>query len=182
MHRHSFLLFAALATAGMFSSSCCSSTCLREEDRKANFVLTCVEVDRSLLCNTGSLPVYHKSDGYSFGSEPVAIGAMQSSRDGLWTVNVKFRETVVGFGGRTGTHEYDVIQLAGKADKSGERICAQGAIPSDVMTGIATQVHVTKISDTKIKVQPATRNKKLPYVFTFDSTPPQPRPVSIPLL
>jgi hypothetical protein len=182
MHRRSFILLTALVGAGAFSSSCCSPTCLKEEDRDSNFVLTGVEIDRSQLCNTGSLPIYRRADGYSFGAEPVAIGAMQASRDGLWTVNVKFRETVVAFAGRTGTHEYDVIQLAGKADKSGERICAQGAIPSDVMVGVATQVYVTKISDTKVKVQPATRNKKLPYVFTFDSTPPQPRPVSIPLL
>jgi hypothetical protein len=151
------------------------------EDRRS-WYLTRVELDRTLLGNTGSLPVYNKSDSYSFGREPLAIGMMQASREGLWTVSVKFRETVVAFAGRTGTHEYDVIQLAGKCDKSGQRIVAQGAIPADVMTGVATEVHVTKISDTKLRVQPATRNKRLPYVFTFDSTPVQARPVSIPLL
>ena len=180
MHRvHSAAL--ALVVLALASSASCTSTCLKEEDRRA-WVLTCIEIDRSQLQNTGSLPVYHKSDGYSFGREPVALGSMQASRDGLWTINVRFRETVVAFAGRTGVHEYEVLQLAGKADSSGQRIVAQGALPTDVMTGIATEVCVTKISDTKIRVQPSTRSKRLPYVFVFDSTPAQARPVSIPLL
>lgn len=181
MHRFHSVLAAILLAAVPFSASCCCNPCLKPEDRR-QWVLTCVDVDRSALCNAGSLPMYHKSDGYSFGSEPTAIGAMQASRDGLWTIDVKFRETVVGFSGRTGAHEYSVIQLAGKCDSSGQRICAQGAMPSDVMTGLATEVHVTKISDCKLKVQAWTKNKRLPYVYTFDKTPPQPRPVSVPLL
>jgi hypothetical protein len=48
------------------------------------------------------------------------------------------------------------------------------------MTGIATEVYITRCSDTKIKLQPATRGKLLPYVFVFDTTPAQARPVSIP--
>jgi hypothetical protein len=181
MHRiHPVLPVLALA-AGLALSSCCTQECLKEEDRRT-WYLTCVAIDRNQLGNTGSLPVYHKTDGYSFGREPVALGMMQASREGLWTVNVRFRETVVAYGGRTGTHEYEVLQLAGKCDKSGKRICAQGALPNDVMTGIATEVHVCKISPTKLTVQAATRNKRLPYVFTFDCTPAQARPVSVPLL
>jgi hypothetical protein len=182
MHRFSHIAFAVLVTASIVASSCASTeACLKEEDRRA-WYLTKVEIDRCNLHNTGSLPVYHTSDGYSFGREPVAMGLMQASCEGLWTINVKFRETIVAFAGRTGSHEYEVLQLAGKADKSGRRILAQGAIPTDVMTGVATEVHVTKTAPTKLRVQPATRDKLLPYIFTFDCTPVQARPVSIPLL
>jgi hypothetical protein len=180
MHRAP-LAHLVLVALSAVSFPSCSSTQLEETDRHP-WILTRVEVDCNLLHNTGSLPVYHKTDGYTFGQEPVAIGIMQASQEGLWTISVRFRETVVSFGGRTGTHEYEVVQLAGKADKSGQRICAQGAIPTDVKTGIATEVSVTKISDTKLRVQAWTRTKKLPYVYTFDCTPAQARPVSIPLL
>jgi hypothetical protein len=180
MHRSPLAQLVLLALAAV-SFPACQSTCLEPTDRHP-WILTRVEIDCNQLHNTGSLPVYRKTDGYTFGQEPVAIGIMQASQEGLWTISVRFRETIVSFGGRTGTHEYEVVQLAGKADKSGQRICAQGAIPTDVKTGIATEVRVTKISTTKLKVQPYTRDKKLPYVFTFDCTPAQARPVSIPLL
>jgi len=159
----------------------CESCCIKEEDR-CSYVLTCVEIDRSSLQNTGSLPIYRKSDGSSFGSEPVAIGTLQASREGLWNVSVRFKETVVAMGGRTAVREYEVLSLSGKADKSGQRICAQGAMPENVMLGIATELNVSKVSETKIRVQPSTRGKMLPYVFTFDRQPAQARAVTIPLL
>jgi hypothetical protein len=180
MHRSHSVLRACVVLALVLLPSC-TSCCLKPEDR-CSYVLTCVEIDRSLLQNAGSLPIYRKSDGSSFGSEPVAQGVMQATRDGLWTVSVRFRETVVALAGRTAVHEYDVLTLAGKADSSGQRICAQGALPANVMTGIATEVYVTKISDTKLRVQASTREKRLPYIFTFDRAPAQARPVTIPQL
>ena len=63
-----------------------------EEANSCVWVLTCVELDRSLMCNAGNLPIYRRSDGYSFGREPVAIGTMQGSTEGLWSVNVRFKE------------------------------------------------------------------------------------------
>jgi hypothetical protein len=172
---------SALLASLILLGPSCSSPCLEECDVKT-WILTCVEIDRSKLCNAGSLPMYRRSDGYSFGREPVALGTMQGSRDGLWSISVRFRETVVAFSGRSGVHEYDVLKLAGKCKPDGDCISSQGAFPSDVALGIATEVYLDRISDTKLKVQPATRGKRLPYVFTFDTTPAQARPVSVPLL
>jgi hypothetical protein len=135
-----------------------------------------------VIGNAGTLPIYRREDGQSFGREPVALGTMQGSSEGLWSINVKFRETVVAFSGRTGTHEYNVLTLAGKCQKGGQRIMAQGAVPTNTALGVATEVAITRVSETKIKLQPATRGRRLPYVFTFDTTPAQARPVTVPLL
>jgi hypothetical protein len=179
--RRAIALRAFLAASLILLAPACTSPCLEECDVRT-WILTCVEVDRSVLCNAGSLPIYRRADGYSFGLEPVALGTMQGSREGLWSINVRFRESVVAFSGRSGMHEYDVLKLAGKCKKDGNCIAAQGAFPSNVALGVATEVYLDRISDTKLKVQPATRGKRLPYVFTFDTTPAQARTVSVPLL
>jgi hypothetical protein len=173
---------AVLALAPLALSSCCYAPVGLEPEDRCTWILTCVELDRSALGNVGSLPIYRREDGQSFGREPVAIGTMQGSSEGLWSINVRFRESVVALTGRTGVHEYDVLTLAGKCAQSGEKIVAQGAIPREVMPGIATEVRIRRISKTKIKLQPASRGQPLPYVFTFDTTPAQARPVSVPML
>src|SRR5262245_16745722 len=126
---HRFHSAAACLALVLVLLPACTTCCLKEEDRRS-YVLTCVELDHSLLHNAGSLPIYRKSDGSSFGSEPVAQGVMQATKEGLWTVSVRFRETVVALSGRTAVHEYDVLTLSGKADSSGTRICSQNALPS----------------------------------------------------
>jgi hypothetical protein len=182
MHRLlAALSFVLFVSPVLVAPGCCCPSGL-EEANDCTWILTCVELDKSLVCNAGTLPIYRRTDGYSFGREPVALGTMQGSREGLWSVNVTFKEPVVAFSGRSGVHQYDVLQLAGKVQKSGDKICAQGAFPSNVAMGVATEVNIDRISQTKMKIQPATRGKRLPYIFTFDSTPPQPRAVSIPLL
>src|SRR5262249_21292374 len=150
-----------LAAALLLSSCCTYEPCKPKSPpvQECAWYLTCVEIDQSHLCNAGSLPVYRRSDGYAFGQQPVAYGSMQSTRDGLWSINVKFRETIVGFAGRSGTHEYDIITLAGKGGKDGCHIVSQNAMPAQVLTGVPTEVWMEKISDTKLRIQPATREK-----------------------
>jgi hypothetical protein len=181
MHRLAVVLTCLASCALLLLPSCCCPSGL-EEANQCNWVLTCVEIDQSLMRNAGTLPIYYRRDGYSFGREPVAMGTMQGSRDGLWSISIKFKEPVVAFSGRSGVHEYDVLTVSGKWNEKQEKIIAQGAFPDVVATGVATEVHVVRVSETKMKLRPATRGRVLPYVFTFDSTPPQPRPVSIPLL
>jgi hypothetical protein len=182
-HRH---LFAALAAAAVLLPSCSCQPVADEPVRKKTeeraWYLTCIDIDKSRLDNAGTLPMYRRTDGYAFGQQPVAYGSMQASKDGLWSITVKFSEPVVAFSGRSGMHEYDVFTLAGKMSQDGRKICAQGALPAQVMTGIATEAWIQKISDTKYRVQAATREKVLPYVYVFDRTPVQARAVTIPLL
>ena len=179
MHRQSFV---CLALAAIVTSSCCYVPVGLEPEDRCTWILTCVEFDRSAIGNAGTLPIYRREDGQSFGREPVAMGTMQGSSEGLWSISVKFRETVVALSGRSGVHEYDVLTLAGKCKKGGQTICAQGALPADVATGIATEVRIERISKTKLKLHPATRGRPLPYIFTFETTPAQARPVSVPML
>lgn len=174
-----------VASCALFPSCCCEPVPEKPKTIKTDdclWYLTCVEIDRSKLCNAGSLPIYRQSDGYSFGSEPVAYGTMQASRAGLWSINVKFRESVVALSGRTGAHEYEVLTLAGKSQNEGCRIVSRNCPPGSVRIGTATEVRVKKLSANKLKIQPATGDCLLPYVFTFDRTAVQPRAVSIPLL
>lgn len=181
MHRVASLMSCVVILALPFLlASCCATEPLAEANQ-CSWVLTCVQLDRSVIHNAGSMPVYRRADGHTFGREPVAIGTMQGSRDGLWSINVRFKEPVVAFSGRSGSHEYEVLALSGKSKKGGACIQAQGAFPTDVAMGVATEAYVTRISKTKLAIQPATRGKRLPYIFTFDSTPPAPQPVSIPL-
>jgi hypothetical protein len=174
-------LRAAIGVPLVVLSACCSTQPL-EDANQCSWVLACVQLDTSVLGNAGSLPIYRRADGYTFGREPVALGTMQGSRDGLWSINVRFKEPVVAFSGRSGVHEYDVLTLAGKCKKGGACIAAQGAFPSNVAMGVATEVYVKRLSKTRLSVQPATRGKRLPYVFIFDSTKPAPQPVSVPLV
>jgi hypothetical protein len=182
MHRLTATVFLLVASLSFVLPSCCCNKGL-EGANACSWVLTCVELDHSLVQNAGTLPIYRRSDGYTFGREPVAMGTMQGSREGLWSIRVTFQEPVVAFSGRQGVHEYDVLTLSGKVCPKDETlIMGQGAFPSQVANGIATEVRVNRISDTKMKIQPLTRGRPLPYIFLFDSTPPQPRQVSIPLL
>jgi hypothetical protein len=187
MIRAKRLATAVIAAAAAFLPSCACNEPVEEPPKRVQtndclFYLTCVEIDSSNLHNAGTLPVYRRSDGYTFGQEPVAYGTMQASSSGLWSINVKFRESVVALSGRTGAHEYPVLTLAGRSRNDGKRIVSQQAAPTDVRTGVATEVRVRKISNTKLKIQPATCDRVLPYVFTFDRCQVQPRPIPIPLL
>src|SRR5262245_22148691 len=94
------IVLFSLVVAAAFTESCCYSepVCPQKCPKAADqpWYLTCVEIDRSNLHNTGSLPMYRKDDRAGFGQDPVAFGTMQASREGLWSISVRFRESVVG--------------------------------------------------------------------------------------
>ncbi len=158
----------------------CSSSPTRRPGEPASWVLSEVQIDEPNIKNAGSLPVYHRSDLSGFGSPPQAYGVMQASDDGLVAIQVNFREVVVGLGGGTASHEYAIVDVVGHKSDDGRHVVRQGINAPDARLGTVTEVFCEKVSDTRMRVQPATNGVLLPYIFTFEASLGYQRPVAIP--
>lgn len=147
--------------------------------RTQTFSLVRLEIDPALVKNAGHTPVFRDGDT-TFGLQSKAMGTFRTTAQAKAAIEVAVREPVVGIGGRSGFNEYLLISFLGNLDEDGRTVTTQEGSGRNAVAGTPTILHVTRLSETRIRVQAANGDLLLPYVFTFDSTPLKPPMVSVP--
>lgn len=151
------------------------------EQENTEYALIRIELDRSKLRNRGQLPVFTRDGGENFGMQPRAVGALRFTDIGRAVCRVQFIDPLLGVSGEPSYHRYQVLSFYGIPDGSGERLVLEDDAGSDYALGVATVLHMERDRD-ELRIQPATRERRLPYVFHFKKAPTRSRPVSIPTI
>ena len=171
---------SALVLAVVALASACASQGMSKEDR-INWTLSAVEIDEANIAKAGSMPVFRRTDGQSFGQTPHAVGSLRMSDDGLVACNVRFQESVMGLTGTRTLQEYDIVNLVGKSMDNGRRVDGHVGGTREVPLGTVTDLVIERISSKQIRVRPMSRDIALPYTFVFEPASMQ-HPVTVPLV
>jgi hypothetical protein len=166
-----------LAPLLVLSGGCYSSGTKGTEH--VDWVLTGVDLDRSVLKNAGSMPLFRRPSGTNFGGAPVAIGSFRSADTGRAACRVVFEEPVVGPSGRVTAFRYEVVSMAGMRSEDGKRL-SSGAAPGSTPLGAPTELRFDRVDQKTLVARAFTDATPLPYVFTFSSSAGVERPVEIP--
>jgi hypothetical protein len=133
------------------------------------WVLVRVELDQSLLANSGSLPVLRAAGEGAFGQAPWAMGTFGVTREGQVVSRVQFAEPVPDSGR---VFRYDVLDFVGFISDDRTQVVRLDA-PSDAPLGYPTALRYDETAEGLIRIQPTTGDRRLPYTFTF-APPPAP--------
>lgn len=127
-----------------------------------------LELDPALLGNAGTLPVFSRPTGTGFGMVPRADGFLQTTDGGKVLVNVTIREPVMSYRGNTELLDYPIVRFFGKRSEDGLRIFAPDEEARSAALGAPTVLHVQHAGSGQLRVQGATRDRMLPYIYVFE--------------
>ncbi len=173
---------AWLLLALLISFPSCSTPGLGSSGRVESYALVRLELDPTLMPNAGFLPIFREQGGESFGLVPRAIGYLRTTEQRKVAIEVTIREPLVGLGGRMSVNEYSLLQFFGTIEEDGSKILPADASVVTPKPGIPTVLHVQRENDHLLRVQPASGDKLLPYVYYFARTPMQPSLINAPPL
>lgn len=168
--------FVLLAAAGLLPA--CAGGGDPDWSRPQAWTLVRVDLDRSLLDQRGSLPVFTEPGTHEFGVVPFARGRLSVSKEGRVVCRVTafeprtddpdraYRHPLVVFNGFPEEHPGEVVSLQRTRENT--------------PLGRATRLLVERDERGILKVQAATGDKLLPYIYWFAPRPALRKGVKMP--
>jgi hypothetical protein len=160
----------------------CTSSGLNPDSPNYQWALVKMELEPASVKNAGILPLFQKPTGQEFGLVPRAIGSLQTTEAGKVTVRVTLHEPVINYAGQADVIEYPLVSFFGTRSEDGTRLIQADAPSANVPLGRSTMMHVQDLGNGRLRVQGATGDRPLPYVYYFDPAPARPGLVFVPTL
>jgi len=166
-----------LAAVGILNG--CSTRGIDRDVKNGVWTLVRMELDETHIQNRGYLPMFMRPTGASGMGIPRARGQLQSSDLGRVTCDVRAYEPTVGLGGRVSATQVDLIRFYGHVSRDGTLFLMEDP-PTTAPLGTATRLHVESAGKGYLKIQAATGNTKLPYIYYFKAGARPPEPINVP--
>ena len=148
-------------------SGCSSTGSLTDKSPNDQWVLVRMEIDPASVKNAGTLPIYSRPNGSEFGMLPRANGLLRAVESGKLLMQVTIQEPVISYTGRGDLIEYPVVRFFGTRTPDGRRVVLADASSQNASIGTPTVLHVTDIGRGQLKIQAATGDVLLPYLYYF---------------
>lgn len=159
----------------------CTSSGLNPKVPNFQWSLVRMDLDVRYLDNQGTLPTWSKPSGLDFGMVPQASGYLQTTAGGKIACQVVIQEPVINYNGRSDLLEYRLVDFFGIRSEDGKKLILPDESSRSAPLGVATVFHVEDLGHGQLRLQGATGDKMLPYIYYFDAAPTRPGLISVPV-
>ena len=152
-----------------------------EGTEASHWALVHMELDESCLDNAGVLPLFPPPSGESFGMFPRAAGVFHTAPGGRAACTIRVSEPFIGIDGRPAWNTYDLVTYYGQLSPDGTQVWRPDMPELETALGVPTILHLSRDPSNRLRIQAATGDRLLPYVYIF-SEGVREEPIVIPFL
>ena len=133
----------------------------------SHWALVHMELDETCLQNAGVLPLFPPPSGESFGMFPRAAGVFHTAPGGRAACTIRVSEPFIGMDGLQGWNTYDLVTYYGQLSPDGTKVWRPDMPEMETPLGVPTILYVSRDPSNRLRIQAATRDRLLPYVYIF---------------
>jgi len=177
----SMMRLSLIAALPFLLATGCTHRGVSPETKNESWALIRMELDRSFLGNRGILPIFQAPQGNGVGV-PKAKGGLRINDHGRVACIVEILEPVVGLGGKARYFNYDAIRFFGRISEDGTKFVLSDTSGGNARLGVPTILYVREVARDILRIQAATGDRMLPYVYYFGEGPATSPPIHIPYI